>query len=535
MKALLLSALFPLALACTGQVPWQILFRVDPEQANGYFILNRAKADAMGVVRVEVDIIGTELGTSGSLSSVILETLTIDEGFFACADFRLWEELSDPFRVHYHARGFDSGGNPVVDVQSVPQGHQPWPELCRETCESNLYAYTLVAYSDGAQAVIELHEGTVNGQATRLYVKASNWQAFQDMFDPLEHFGIGGGEWSAILMPPYFQNQTDVLLLNYPAQTPPPGARDYMGYLLGPVTQNVYAVKKGKGPWRDLYAWTNEMSVQGVCGNEPGHVRTLYNADGLVQNALTTLNLNPLSCQGMMSPGGGLSWGSGHNSWCTQYHFEEQTWGNPPNFMYDVTISVIGCAEVTFGFNPHEIWYPGMFLGSGPNGDYALADVANIIVSQWTENSRRDVLSVPVNGVRDPKLLKVRKTEAPAGLYEFMVIMNDGRILTRFIDLKQSVVLNADFAAFTNVNIYPVPVQENVFAVDLELPSPTTVALTVVNNMGTPYLTESLAFDLSGKNKHVVKMATPWPNGIYHALFQYPDGSASSSSFTVEQ
>ncbi len=533
MRTLTLSAFVALAHLCSGQANWQDLFRVNPEEANGYFILNRTKTDALGIERVKVDIIGTELGAGGTLNSSIVETLTIEgNDYFVRADFSLWEDLSDPYRVHYHAWGFDGGGNPVVDVQSVPQGHQPWPELCRETCESNLYAYTLIAFSDGAQAVIEIHNGTVNGQAARLYVKESNWQAFQDIFDPWEHFGIGGGEWSEILAPEYFQEQTDVLLIDYPAQTPPPGARDYMGYLLGNVTQDVYAVKKGKGPWRDLHAWTSEMSTQGVCGNEPGHIRTLYNADGLVQNALSTLNLNPLWCQGMMAPTGGVSWGSGHASWCTNYHLELLPEG--VGFFENSVMSIVGCVTITYGFDPSNQSGAGTPTGSGPNGEYILADVANVIVNHWGEDSRTEVLSVPVQGINDPKLIKVRKTTVPAGLYEFMIIMNDGRILSRFIDLQQATTLNADFAAFTNVSIYPVPVRDQLFAIDLDLPAPTTVALTVVNNMGVTYLTESLPFELPGKNKHVVKMDTPWPQGLYHALLQYPDGSAESISFTVE-
>jgi hypothetical protein len=533
MRFLTLVTIIAFCQLCNGQQNWQDLFRIDPEEANGYFILNRTKTDALGIERVQVDIIGTELGDGGISNSTTLETLTIEgDAFFARADFELWEGLNDPYRVHYRARGFNGAGVPVVDVQSVPPGQQPWPELCRETCESNLYAYTLIAFSDGAQAVIEIHNGTVNGQAARLYVKQSNWQAFQDMFDPWEHFGIGGGTWSDILMPPYFQQQTDVMLIDHTSQSPPPDARDYMGNLLGNVAENVYAVKKGKGPWRDLHACTSEMGVQGVCGNGAGHIRTLYNANGLVQNALTTLDLDPLSCQGMLASGVGLSWGSGYASWCTNYHWELLPEG--VGFFENAVISIIGCVTFTYDWVPSGPSSPGTSTGSGPNGEYILSDVANVIVSHWGEESRTEVLSIPVKGINDPKLIKVRKTVVPAGLYEFMLIMNDGRILSRIIELKQATTLNADFAAFTNVSIYPVPVRDQLFAVDLDLPAPTTVTLTVLNNMGVPYFSESLVFDLAGKNKHVVKMDTPWPQGLYHAVLQYADGSVESVSLTVE-
>jgi hypothetical protein len=513
-----------------GQANWSTLFRADPELSDGYFILDQAKATALGIDQVKVEVLATEILANGIERTTVVEELTLDESFYVRADHSRWNDLSEPYRIHYRAQGLTALGNVVLDVQSICDECSGWPEACRETCESNLYAYTLVAYSNGAQSVIELHEGTVNGEYTRVYVKASDWQAFQDMFNPWEHFGIGGGTWSQILI---FAQQgvepyaSDLVRLQYPNQTPPPGARDYMGYLLGPVTESVYAVKKGKGPWQDFNVTTDVMGAQAVCnGQGAGHLRTVYNADDLVESALSSNDLPPLAC--------GLSWGTGYNDWCTAYHFEEQTWGDPPNFMTDVTISVIGCVHTTFGFNPHEIWYPEMAAGSGPNGDYSLADVANILVSQWTEHVRTEVISVPVKGVGDPKLLKVTKTEVPGGLYDFMVIMNDGRILRRFVEFEGPTVLNADFAAFTNVNIYPVPVRDARFAVDFDLAVPTAVSLTIVNNQGFTFYTKSLTFAQPGLNKHVVETGAPWPNGLYHAVFQYPDGSTESVSFTVD-
>ena len=36
----------------TAQSKWNTLFRTDPEMSDGYFILDRDKADALGVVEV---------------------------------------------------------------------------------------------------------------------------------------------------------------------------------------------------------------------------------------------------------------------------------------------------------------------------------------------------------------------------------------------------------------------------------------------------------------------------------------------------
>jgi len=61
-----------------------------------------------------------------------------------------------------------------------------------------------------------------------------------------------------------------------------------------------------------------------------------------------------------------------------------------------------------------------------------------------------------------------------------------------------------------------------------------SVAITVINNEGTQMYTKSLNFDVAGRNKHVVEMNSQWPNGLYHAILQYTDGSSESVTFNVE-
>ncbi|HMN05933.1 MAG TPA: hypothetical protein PKD45_09410 [Flavobacteriales bacterium] len=52
--------------------------------------------------------------------------------------------------------------------------------------------------------------------------------------------------------------------------------------------------------------------------------------------------------------------------------------------------------------------------------------------------------------------------------------------------------------------------------------------------MGKEYYTKTVNFDQAGRNKHVVEMGNAWPNGIYHAIFQYGDGSSTTKSFSVD-
>ncbi len=538
MKHVITALVCALSIICHGQGDWTSLFQADPIQADGYFIVDPQKASALGVSQVEVDIIATELQSDGSTQDHLIETLEIDlaEGFFAQLDFGQWTQFADPFRVHYHARGLVPGGTVVVDVQEIGDGY-PWPEVCRETCVSNLYAYTLVAYSNGALAVIELHEGTIAGDYTFVYVKGSNWPAFKQQFAP-SFFGFGGIDWSTLESyafggqsnPPTSPYVNELKRFIYPGQIPPPDALDYMGYPLGTVTETVYAVKRGKGPWQQLYQPTSDIASQALygCGTGADILRPIYNTNGAVQSAMAAYSLDPLTCAAVVGSGGGLPWGSGWNGWCS---VEDESWNDLPEPIAEWVISILGCEGNTW---PLVLETGGrIFGGSGPNGDYVIADVANVVVSHWTGTTTQEVLAVPVGSVSDPRLWPVKRTVLAPGLYDFTVVTNDGLHLKRFVAFDQHVVLRADFASFTTANIYPVPVTDRRFAIDIDLGLPTSINLTVVNNMGHQYYSKVLNYDLPGEHKHVVTMSTQWPNGIYHAIFQFPDGSSMSVSFTV--
>ncbi len=129
--------------------------------------------------------------------------------------------------------------------------------------------------------------------------------------------------------------------------------------------------------------------------------------------------------------------------------------------------------------------------------------------------------------------MQVDKTELLPGLYEFVAVLNNGQIMRHFEAFDEPRVVNADFANFINVNIYPVPVKGQDFAMDIDLLAPTSVGITIVNNMGKEYYSEQLNFDSPGKHKHVVDMGYQWPAGIYHAIFLYGDGSTTSKTFNV--
>jgi hypothetical protein len=144
------------------------------------------------------------------------------------------------------------------------------------------------------------------------------------------------------------------------------------------------------------------------------------------------------------------------------------------------------------------------------------------------------VLQVQIDGVNDPRLVKVPRTVVQPGLYEAKVILKNGQILRHFEEFTSPVVFNSRFASFVDVNIYPVPVTGKRFAVDFELLYPMMMGLTILDNVGNTMYTANYQYAQPGRHKEVVEMNPLWNNGLYHAVIQYPDGSSETVHFNVQ-
>jgi hypothetical protein len=521
--AMLLAALCPVA---KGQSPHRQLFLVDPYETNGYFLVDQEKFDALGLDRIEVRISAAQLEGRSIKSSRELEAITIANSFYGKADLSKILGIAENERVYYEAIGYNAAGDIVIDVQSLPTGWYEWPEACRQTCDARWYSWTLAAYDDplSNHNVIEIQPGSMNGLVPRVYIRpgvnpntgVGYWQEFQDQFDPGIHFGMSG-TWSDIET----DDSDDIVMVN-PA---PPDARDYQGNSLGYISGEVRGVRKDKGPWVGLYQYTDPIDHPAMCSGGQGSLplTTWYNADGRVISSLANGGpsgaMDLLSCETFLQSGGGLTWGNGYS--CTNFNFYELP--GVPISLPNATISAVGCVTLTNVNGEGPV--PTTPFGYGITG---------VMVNEWTSRSSETILTVPFPSNKDPKLVPMPRTVLDAGLYEFVIILDDGRLMSIFQEVKESLILTADFSSFTNIIIYPVPVEDKYFAVDLELATPMNITMHVINNMGVNYYTKELEFELAGKNKHVVQMNEQWPAGLYHAHFQFPDGSMQSRSFLVE-
>lgn len=495
-----------------AQDAWRQVLSVDPLETKGYFIINPEKAASLGLATLQVEIVADHYSTGGQLESRPLESFTITNGHFGHITKGILQGLEPGETWHYELHGDSELGMPVVEVSSISPGGWVWPEWCRQTCVSNQYAWAVVGYSDGAQTFLELLNARdpATGSAYYFFVPAAEWQTFKSNNPDPSVFGLGE-EWSWYeYAAQYGPEQIDVLRLTSLAW----GSPAMNGYAIGAnyAGQPGWAIRKDRGPWRNLYAWTETMAEPSlICLN----LKDYYNGDPLVtaNRESFTPDIPELTCMAPSVFGGGLSWGNNAPHPCTEVGTLEVN-----GAIFTWIISMQDCGTM-LGWE--DEW--------GPGGIHGLS------IRRWDNPGITIMADVTLPANKDTKLTPFPRIQLDPGLYETTVYLENGHVYRHFEAFEAPIILTADFASFCDINIYPVPVSGGRFSIDFDLEYAAEIEVTIVNNMGTNYHHKLLDFELAGLNKHVVEMQAPWPAGLYHAHFEYADGSSESISFTVEE
>lgn len=501
-----------------AQDQWQQIFRTDPYLSNGYFIVNHDAWQRMGLAKIDIDINMSTLQSNGAIAKSTLQQFSITDNFYGKADLGFLDSIQANQIAYYDLSAYDTRGNVVFTYQGMGEPGPVWPEVCSRTCIAPSYSWTLHTFSDGVQSLIKLWPGSDNGSYYYFYVKAGDdWNWFVQHYSPSD-FGLNG-TWGQYLGNGSLAGD---LVHHYEgglAEPPDPlplGATNMEGYPISTeyLEQGGYAVAKLLGPWAngDILE-TENISTGGsnLCVDNGNALLEFFNADLQVQ---AHLNGRPmLRCDGTLALGGGAGWG-GPNGWlCTS------------------TTEVMGTDE---DGNPLVIGWSETVAECVVRPDGYTPSPVEVKVHHWDPLHKDPVLNIHIPSGKDTKLIPVPKTVLEPGLYEYTVTMDDGTILHHYEDYSTPVVINAVYADFSTINIYPVPVKDS-FSADFDLLTPMDINMTVVDNMGDTYYQKSLHFPMAGRNKHVVRMDQQWPAGLYHAIFQYADGSSESLNFTVAQ
>ncbi|MBK6883228.1 MAG: hypothetical protein IPH05_09855 [Flavobacteriales bacterium] len=502
-------------LGVNGQSNSEKVFVTDPYESNGYFILDKGKMDALGADHMQVKIVARSNGPNG-VSETTLETLQIDlETPYGHADASLIEGLPEGDVAVYSVTSY-AGGDVVYERNEWNPGPVGTPR-CQQVCSGNRYGWKMTLISDGFWTDIDF-----TNPGLYFYVPAGEWQDFKDNNPPGT---LGLGAWY-IYDSPNPPQTIDCFKL----QERPENAYGPNGYPLPPFDGPVWAIRKDKGIWRDIYRSSHHVGLGAMCDADGSVLNEFYNQDADVQ---ADYNAGPNPPGPVWCPGGTVSPG-----------FDPLGDGLEVNCLWVEFLTSVaieneeGQVEIL-----EEVMY-ALHCEEGGDGtpwgsDHPLGEVGGIQINQWDNGQSFPMVSIKIPKLApgkpfDPKLIQVKKTHIPVGLYEVLLIEHDGTIKRHFEEVKTPVTIGASYASYVSNTIYPVPVKDKTFAIDFGLAFPMDINLTIVDNMGETHHTKALSFEYSGRNKYVVNMDTIWDEGLYHAIFYYPDGSSETTSFIVD-
>lgn len=451
--------------------------------------------------------------TSGGITKQTIQSFSITNGFQGHADMAFLQTLQSDQRVYYRLRGYTVTGSVPIDFEGLEVGGgDAWPVVCKQTCISTNYAWSIPVQTSNGQLIMDLRDAVVNGSPAYFYVKYDDWAQFKLQYSPTDFHIQCAAEWDAI---PYLA-PTEVLFVPNSSSD----FRDIAGFEFGTgYSGGAYAVAKHPWPWWGPLLETNVMideSSTYCVSNDL--IRTVFNSDGAIQNALMQYDLDSVTCDAIPGGGGGVTWGGSFTSCTSMTTLESVVDENGNIDVMNWVTELVDCA-------------------TGSNGTYLWDDVLMVMVDPIDPTATgpgTPVLQIQIDGVKDPRLVKVPRTVVQPGLYEAKVILKNGQILRHFEEFTAPVVFNSRFASFVDVNIYPVPVTGKRFAVDFELLYPMMMGLTILDNVGNTMYAANYQYAQPGRHKEVVEMNPLWNNGLYHAVIQYPDGSSETVHFNVQ-
>jgi len=504
------------ALGVNGQSNLERVFVTDPYESNGYFILDPTKMGALGADHVDVRIVARQNGANG-VSETTIETLQMDLDLpFAHADAALIEALPEGSVAFYSVTAY-AGNDVVYERNEWNPGPVGTPQ-CQQVCSGNRYGWKLTLLSDGFWTDIDF-----TNPGLYFFVPAGDWQDFKANNPPST---LGLGQWSD------YDNASPAPTIDcFKLQERPENAYGPNGNPLPPFDGPVWAIRKDKGAWRSIYRSSHHVGLGAMCDADGMFLKEFYNQDSDVEDDYSTgpNPPGPISCpSGTLSPGFDAI-GSGLEVNCFWQEFLTSV------AVYNTVGEIEILEEVMYALHCEE----GGGSGTPWGTPHPMGSVGGIVINRWANGRNIPMLTIKIPKLApgqpfDPKLIQVKKTHLPVGLYEIMLIEHDGTIKRHFEEVKTPVTIGASFASYVSNTIYPVPVKDKTFAIDFGLAFPMDINLTIVDNMGGTHHTKALSFQYAGRNKYVVNMDTEWPEGLYHAIFYYPDGSSETTSFLVD-
>jgi hypothetical protein len=197
MRHALLAFALLLFSSMSAQDQWTKIFRTNPYLSNGYFIVNADDWQQMDLDHIDIDIIMATLMPDGSTQKTTIQSFSITDNFYGKANLGFLDSIQDNQMAYYKLTAYDRNDEVPITYEGLPQNPGPaWPEVCRQTCNANSYAWSLRLCSNGYQSIINLSEGTANGSYLYFYVKQNDWAQFMNQYTTSEFNISTAGDWN---------------------------------------------------------------------------------------------------------------------------------------------------------------------------------------------------------------------------------------------------------------------------------------------------------------------------------------------------
>ena len=115
-----------------------------------------------------------------------------------------------------------------------------------------------------------------------------------------------------------------------------------------------------------------------------------------------------------------------------------------------------------------------------------------------------------------------------AGLYNFAFIMKDGTYKPVVVEVDRQVNVTLMLADLLDVNIYPVPITDNTFTVEMVANDDLRFNYQLLDDSGMQLYGESFSLKKDQEWKHAVIVESGIPDGILINRFEFSDGSVKT-------
>lgn len=498
MKKVILSAMLYASIVGFSQEPTSALLYT-PAQAQGYMVLN--SNDNPNVERWEIDYSTKTIDANGNdVYTVVDKTLLSNQSYTKVKESVLQNSS------YVTIQGYSSSGSMLVNegpiIISIDWDNDNVYNLAGQwDCNGTNYAYS-IKHSVNATGQSKLALSTTTSPV--LYT--GNNTLYYDLNYPFFQYTTPAG-YAGLVAYHGIHPQHSAPVDNYHTVNFQNTTNVYYSASGMPLTNNVYGVAKGLGPWTGgMMTLPNDITLDlnFVADMTTSQIVTIFNSNG-GSVLLANEGLPPLQCYSAIG---------GYNSiGVLEPCFEDISFalgidGDINNFIDDLDVD---CWPVSnYDFDLLSIWAVPV---ENPSGGVP------IIVRPFGTQEFDEYGNINSNPV----------TLTP-NLYRVNVENSNGEYFSIVKEVTETFVNSLDMSDFLAVSAFPVPFTGNEFTLNLVATANVKFDYTLSDLNGVVYYQETIALRENDDINHVIKAINgeDFPTGILVNNFNFADGSTES-------